>query len=221
MKKVKKKAKAASSSNKELKNPGKTTRELVVKTAIDCLVESHLHGLRYSQISKMADIPQPLMGYHFPTLESLMMEMVQSELEKLKVLSTQAVEKHTDAPKKALEAYIRVPFELSQKDKGFRAVWSAFYHLAVIQDDFRDLNRTVRTVGRERITNLLTMTLASERRFPSKMSDLTQLAIAIQGIVTGFAFMAATQTDGDYKQMADLAVKMSFNLIDNSFSINR
>lgn len=185
----------------------------MLDAAVESLIQSNIHGLKYSQIAKSAGVTQALMGYHFPSLDELLFELVQMEIVKLKNISMESVERHMDNPAKALESYIRAPFVLAEKDPGFRAVWSCFYHLATIHPTFSDLNRSIRLMGRERILNLITMVLAKDKSLPKKMDQLGDLAVSVQGVITGYGFVASCETDGQFKKMADLAVRASFALL--------
>jgi AcrR family transcriptional regulator len=197
---------------------GKRTRENLLQAAIQSLVENHLYGLRFAQISKIAEVPQPLMDYHFPSLEALLMEMITHQLDKYKIASIEAIQTYQNKPRKMLEAYIRVTFELSGSDAGFRAVWSSYYHLATVNKNFADFNRAVRRTGNERLVQLVSAVIESEKRRHSTSAKLVQeTATAIQGIITGYGFMAAAESNGDFKGLADLAVKASFQVLEANF----
>jgi AcrR family transcriptional regulator len=197
---------------------GKRTRENLLQAATQSLVENHLYGLRFAQISKIAEVPQPLMDYHFPSLEALLMEMITHQLDKYKIASLEAIQTHQNKPRKMLDAYIRVTFELSESDAGFRAVWSSYYHLATVNKNFADFNRAVRRTGNERLVQLVSAVIQAEKRRHSTSAKLVQeTATAIQGIITGHGFMAAAESSGDFKGLADLAVKASFQVLEANF----
>lgn len=199
---------------------GIRTRETLLKAAIQSLTESHVYGLRFAQISKIAKVPQPLLDYHFPSLEALLTEMVAYELEKFKNLSVEAIEANAAKPRRALEAYIRVGFQLAQEDAGFRAVWTAYYHLTTVNKNFAAFNRTVRQTGHQRIMALVGAVAQSEKRKNAgSPKPIAETATNIQGIITGYGFMAAAETDGEFKALADLAVKASFQLLEANFPL--
>lgn len=189
------------------------THQFLLQTAAKSLVQNGVHGLRYSQIAKMADVPQPLMGYHFPTHDALMMEMIQVEVEKLRHLSTESIEKHSDSPAQALRAYIQTPFLLCKKDAQFRAVWTAFLHLTTVNRSFAELNRQLQSFGKERIRNLITLTLAMERKLPDSMAQLDSWSTAVQGVVTGMTIMVGTVPEGDFEEMAEQAVHAAMAIL--------
>lgn len=186
--------------------------------AIQSLADNNIYGLRFAQISKLAGVPQPLIDYHFPSLEALLNEMIAFQLEKYKYLSIEAIEANASKPRRALEAYIRVIFELAGSDPGFRAVWSAYFHLTTVSPNFATSNRSARQTGTERLATLIAGVVRSEgRKHAGKKSAMQALALAIQGIMTGFSYMAATELDGEFMGMADLAVKASFQLLEVNF----
>lgn len=190
------------------------TRAKLLNAATECLVKYNVAGLRFSQIAKMAKVPQPLMDYHFPSLDFLMNEMVLQQLEKFRAVMVGPMEKYANNPKKALAAYIASPYALIEKDAGFRAVWTLFYHLASNHRGFADLNREVRKLGRERIMALVTMTLATERKKRAVTTqELSDYALQIQGIVIGFGFLAAAESDIDFKKVADASVDAAFKVL--------
>lgn len=181
-------------------------------------MDSSVHGLRFSQIAKIAEVPQPLLDYHFPSMEALLMEMSLFQIEKLKLLSLEAIQANANKPRKMLEAYIRAPFELSLKDKGFSVTWSAFYHLANSNKEFADFNAGVIKLGQERIGAMITAIVQAEKRKNAGKSNLVHdLAFCIQGNMSGYCALAASQSKGDLTESADLAVKASFQLLEANF----
>jgi AcrR family transcriptional regulator len=194
------------------------TRETLVQVAIQSLCDSHVHGLRFSQISKIAQVPQPLLDYHFPTMEALLGEMVSHQLDRLKTAGVAALEKNSKSPRKALTAYIRAPFELAAGDPGFRAVWSCYYHLATVNKAFKEFSREVRDGETRRIASTLEILIKYEKRqAPAKKKRVSDTATCIQGITAGFAYMAAADTSGEFKDMGDLAVKAALQIVDVNF----
>ena len=193
------------------------TRSKILKMASRCLVEDGIQSLRYAQIAKRAKVPQALMGYHFPNIDALLIEMVQLELIKLKDLSVERVERNASNPKKALISYIKAPFDLAATDLEFRATWSAFYHLATVNENFAKLNASIRETGRDRIMNLLTMVLATEGYLTGNnlmsREKLIELATVVQGIITGLCMISATATKNEFKQIGELAVKSSLQAL--------
>lgn len=192
---------------------GKETRSKILLAAMDSLVEQNVHGLRFAQIAKRAHVVQPLMDYHFPNLESLLMEMVMFQIEQLREASTQAIESNIGNPYRALAAYIRAPFVVTERDARFRAVWSCFYHLAAIHEHFAVLNGSIRSVGRDRILALVKGCVEFENsrqnRKPSAPiaeAEFLKVAVGIQGLITGLGFITGTDPKANAAEMADLAV---------------
>jgi AcrR family transcriptional regulator len=199
---------------------GLETREKLVLAAVTALSESGVTGLRHARVAKIAGVPQPLLDYHFKSLDDLIMAMVDHEVGKLKAASVEAIERHSQNPRKALAAYIQAPFELSARDRGFCAVWSAFHHLAVVNRLFADSNRTGREIGHERIQMLIQNVLLREGRSTKAPRQLTsEVATAIQALITGGMFIAMAESDGDFAHVTKSVVQSADRLIDASFPL--
>lgn len=209
--KIKKKKESQSAPIRIESHRGIETRQKILTVTGQIISQDGIQNIRYAQIAKIAKIPQALLGYHFPNLDVLLLELVQNELEKLKMLSVENTEKYASTPKKALEAYIRTPFELADKDKIFNAIWTAFYHLSSVNNEFSLLNLRIRNTGRERILNLITMVLATEGQLMGKKQisreELILQSSQIQGIITGLCIMAMSEAHSDFSRSADLAVQ--------------
>ncbi len=194
------------------------TRENLVQVAIQSLCDSHVHGLRFSQISKIARVPQPLVDYHFPTLEALLGEMVSRELDRLQSAGVEALAKHAKLPRRALTAYIRAPFELARADAGFRAVWSCYYHLATVNPLFKKFSADLRKTETDRIAEVLSGLIREEKRAtPPKKKRIEDTATCIQGITAGFAYLAASGDGPEFEGLGDLAVKAALQIVDVNF----
>lgn len=197
---------------------GAQTRQKVLNTTRELLATEGIHNLRFAHIAKKAKVPQALMGYHFPTYEALLIEVVIIELEKLKVFTVDRVEQNSTHPKKALAAYIRAPFEMAVIDKTARAVWTAFYHLATISPEFAELNLAIRKTGLERILNLVTMTIATEKVATNSQqlfnhAQLLGLARAVHGLITGLLVIATTEANQNIDELREVAVQSCFQLL--------
>jgi AcrR family transcriptional regulator len=189
------------------------TRQKLVLAATESLVKYNLNGLRFSQIAKMAKVPQPLMDYHFPNLDSLLNEMFLLQVAKLKEVMLTPMEHYASNPKKALAAYVGSVFVLSEKDPGFRAVWSLFYHLASTHPQFAAMNAELRKTGRERVAGLVSMTLMMEsKRAKYTPQMLARFAEQIQSIVIGYGFIA-TEPGADSKKLSAAAVDACFRIL--------
>lgn len=192
---------------------GLKTYDKLVKAAIELATKSDIGSVRFADISRVANVPPPLISYHFPSPQALQIAMIQHELKKLMELSVSAIEKHQKNPRKALEAYILAPFELSKKDLEFRSVWTGYYHLVTVQEKVAMFNTSVQTTGHERIINLINSIFANEGLLLKKGRSIRQLASSIQGIITGYGFSAATHTSHDFKWWGTLAIADTADLI--------
>lgn len=197
---------------------GQQTRENLVLAGIQALTQTNVYSLRISHVTKVAGVAQPLFDYHFQGLDDLLMAMVMYQLQRVKIAATAAIESNSTNPRKALEAYIQVYYDLGDADHGFRAVWSGYYHLTQTNKAFADLNRVVRETGRDRIVMLVQAILAREGR-KIKQPGITTLYVAnaIQSMITGGTFIAGAETGGDFKVMGETNIRAANDLIDFNF----
>lgn len=196
---------------------GVITRKRILGVAARTIAAEGIFNLKFAHIAKDANVPQALMGYHFPNVESLLVELLQREIVKLRDLSVERVERSAKEPKKALAAYIRAPFDLAAKDPEFRAIWTALHHLATVNPIFADIDMQIRKMGCERILNLITMVLATEGYLLGQThigrDDLLRLATSVRGLILGLCLGAAADSPADFKKAGDLAVASSFKLL--------
>lgn len=189
------------------------TRQKILKVAAKIIAAGGVHTLRMTDVAREAKIPVPLLSYHYPTQDALYLELIQGALEQLKVHSVQALEKYPNDPVKALRGYIRAPMEVASKDPVFRSIWMYFYHLSASSPKFEEANMLIRVVGRERILGLVSLIHEKHGNKKHQM-NLTELAFCIQGIMTGFVIMAATEPNSNYDLIADRAVKACMSLLE-------
>lgn len=190
------------------------TYEKLVACAIKQLANTDIGHIRFSQISKITKIPQSLIDYHFPSLQSLQMAMIQHEFQKGLAVSIAAIEKNQKNPRKALEAYMQAPFLLADKDKEFCAVWTGYFHLITIHKEMAMFNSVLQNNARERITNLVNAILVSERLQLHKQHTAMELSYSILGIMTGYSLMAITNANGSLVEWAKKAVVDGMVLFD-------
>lgn len=190
------------------------TRQKILKVAAKIIADGGAHTLRMTDIAREAKIPVPLLSYHYPTQDALYLELIQGALEQLKVYSIQALEKYPNDPLKALKGYIRAPMEVASKDAVFRSIWMYFYHLSASSKKFEETNAVIRVVGRERILGLVSLIHEKHGNKKHQM-NLLETAYAIQGIMTGYVIMAATEPNSNYDLIADRAVKACLVLLES------
>jgi AcrR family transcriptional regulator len=191
----------------------KDRRKKIVETAIACFIKNGISDTRLSEIASLAKIDQPLINYYFPTLDSLYTEIVKVLLEDLANFSTKGFESNSADPIKIMTEYIRGPFEWSQTRKGYFSLWMYFYHLASYSESFTQLNTLIRENGRNRISMIIYKGL--EKGVFRLPSDLTvnEMAILIQGIISGNTILAGTEGGLKWNQVTELSIKTILNLL--------
>jgi len=104
-------------------------------------------------------------------------------------------------------------FEWSQKNKSLAMVWIYFYHLSCYNPRFSTMNKTIREIGRDRIALLLYKGIEQKKIKLKKDLTVPDLAIAIQGIITGHGILALSEQGGDSQKMAKNAISIIKSLL--------
>lgn len=191
----------------------KKGKDRIIEAAVACFIEKGVAQTKISEIAAKAKVHQPLIGYHFPTIEDLHKDVILFVLEGLKKTSTDAISSNESSPKNALEAYIRAPFVWMKKNPGHFSLWMYFYYLATRSSVFRDLNNEIRRIGRERIEKLLYRGIEAQLFHLQPGRSVSSTAAAIQGAMTGNSIMAGTEENLTIQQGADLTVAFALSMI--------
>lgn len=178
-------------------------RHLIIEAAITCFIKHGVVATTFKQIAKEAKVHQPLIGYYFPTFDSLFAAVVERILVDLRDISVEAIEGAGSDTKKALLEYSVAPLHWEQKRPGFSGLWTFFYHMASYQPMFKAMNDSIRRVGRERISLLLYKYQEEKRLKLKKGWSVDRLAYVIQAQITGGALMTVTETS-DLKEATAL-----------------
>lgn len=179
----------------------------IVQAAMKLFIEQGVAQTKMAEIADKAGVDQPLIRYYFPTLDSLYAEVVAVALEDLKQASLQAVAQAGSDPGQLLVNYVRAPFEWGSRNPGPGSLWLYFYYLASFNPQFSLLNRTIRETGRDRITVMLYTGIEKGAfRLPPGLS-VPELALALQGLITGNTIMAFTEGHNDWPRFADATCK--------------
>ncbi len=182
-------------------------RRKIVLAAAECFLEFGISETRLSEVAKRAGVDPPLVHYYFPSVDQLQMAVIQTIfLEDLKAESVAAIQSHANAPLDALFAYARAPFLWAKRSPGPFALTMYFYYLAAHREPYRLLNQEIRDVGRERIKMLLYAAQEKSGFKLPKGCSVTEMAIWIQGLITGNTILAATEKNLDLVEMADRTV---------------
>lgn len=185
---------------------GTQTYNKLILCGLKLLTETDLGQIRFAQISKISKVPQSLIDYHFPSMQSFQMAMIQYKMNQLFALTLNTLEKYKANGRKALEAYVKVPFQFAIEDKEFSAVWTAYNHLISVNTDFATFNSTVQKNGHERIMNLIRSLLVDEKSKLNTDFILEDLAHQIHGIIMGYTMMAVTHKERNYLKWQKLAL---------------
>lgn len=188
------------------------TREAILQAASEIIAEVGLHNIKSKDIAKRAKIPAALFSYHYPSMDALLNDLILQQLEKVKIISLEALQKYPHDPLKALLSYVRAPFITAERDKVFRAIVSYFYHMTTIDERYTEMNAQIRRIGRERILGLVSLVLEKRSEKLGKPAlGLMETTVAIQGVMTGLFVMACTEShipgQYDFKSCEETAVR--------------
>ncbi len=188
-------------------------KQKIVQAAIKCFIKSGVAQTRMNDIALEAGVDQPLIHYYFPNIDALYSDVINHVLEDLKAYSLRAVDKGESDPIKVLSSYILGPFEWGKKKPGYVSLWVYFYYLSSYQASFNQLDSTIREVGRSRISVMIYSGIEKGVfKKPTSMS-VSELALAIQGIITGNGIIACTEKGTAWTVAGDNAVKASLALL--------
>jgi AcrR family transcriptional regulator len=178
-------------------------KQKIVQAAIHCFIKQGVSQAKMNEIAAFAGVDQPLIHYYFPTLDSLYAEVIQQVLESLKQATIDAITKNPKDVVKTLEDYLRVPFQWAHKNPGLASIWLYFYHLASYNPTFLQMNNAIRENGRSRITVIIYSGMEKNIFSIPKGMTVNQVALNIQGLLTGNTIMSATENTGDWKKTAE------------------
>jgi AcrR family transcriptional regulator len=191
-------------------------RQLIVDAAARLFAKQGIVGTTFREIAKEAGVHQPLIGYYFPTFESLFMAVTEMILEDIRRQSIEAIEKAKVDPDKTLQDYIRAPLHWQKNRPEYRLLWTFFYHLCTYQPAFRELNNSIRKIGKERIMLLLYKYQEALHLRLKKTWTMEQLALAIQTQMTGASVHAVTEKS-DFDEVAKLCHLTINSLLESAF----
>lgn len=143
-------------------------------------------------IAKMARVDHPLVKYYFPQINELHLEIFQIIVNDLKDHVLDKIPSASKSPKELLKNYINSYFDWGNKNPIFVSLYLFFYYQASFKKEFVDLNSSVRQTGRNRIEAMLYEGCA-KKAFKIKPDDVPNVAVSIQGLLTGNMVMAYTE----------------------------
>lgn len=198
---------------KRISKKGPSTRERIIASALECFIAEGVLGTNVSSIAKKLGVPHPLVLYHYPTLQGLYLDMVLFIVEDIKDVTMKALMKNHKDPKEALCAYVRVPFQWAQKNPGMFSALMFFYYQSSFSKPFMDLNTQLRQTGRERISTLLYEGIAKGKYPRIKSTQVENLALEIQSLITGGTILSSTEQGLSKKLSMELTVARVMNML--------
>jgi AcrR family transcriptional regulator len=170
-----------------------SAKSKILEAALTCFVKTGIGNTRIKDIAVEAGVDQPLIHYYFPTLDSLYKDIIEIVLNHLKEHSIAAFSRNINDPAKMLASYIRAPFSWAEKNQGYFSIWMYFYYLASFNPFFTQVSSVIRETGRDRISVILYRGIESGHFKIQKGQTVKDLAINIQGLITGNTIMAGSE----------------------------
>lgn len=201
---------------KTRKKPQVDRRSLILDAAIRLFAKQGVIGTTFREIAKEAGVHQPLIGYYFPTFESLFKAVVEIILEDLKRTALEPFERVKGDIKQAFAEYIRAPILWRTRRPEYSLLWTFFYHLSSYQPMFLQINQGIRKMGRERITLLLYRYQENHKLRLKPSWKIDDLAYMIQIQITGAAIHSVTETK-KAEELAALCESAVYALMDSAF----
>jgi AcrR family transcriptional regulator len=173
--------------------PQVSKKEQIIESALKCFFKNGVAGTRFKEIADGANVDQPLIHYYYPHFDALFTDVVAKVLESLKQTTFEWLEKNPNDPMKTLRNYCFAPFDWIKKEPGLFSIWLYFYHLSSFHPEFSKLDISVREGGRDRISFLLYRGLEKGVFQKSENTTVREMALLIQGLITGNSIMAGTE----------------------------
>lgn len=183
---------------------GAPKKQLIVQGAIRTFLRVGISDTKTKDIAHEAGVDQPLINYYYPTFDALFIDVFREVGDNLREVTIQYALRQPNNPVETLKNYILAPFDWASKNPGFFSIWLYFYHLAATKDSFAQLDTAIRTGGRERISLLIYEGIEKRKFQIPAGSSVTEMAILIQGLITGNTIMAGTETPTQFKQFSKM-----------------
>jgi len=184
----------------------------ILESAIQCFIEGGIAHTRMIDVAKKAGVNQPLVSYYFPTLDSLYVEVIQFVLKKVHDEVLENITPKSDRPVQILTHYIEAHFAWAQENSGYFSIGLYFYYLASFHQTFQELNDRIRQTGRDRIAAILYRGIEAKTFWVPAGMRVDQLALIIQGLITGNVILAATEKLIPWKECCALTVRTDLDL---------
>lgn len=177
-------------------------RKKILKAAYELMCKKGVAQTSINEVAKKSKTSHPLVTYHFPNIDQLYVGVLKEVLEEMREVTIKAVEVNAASPSKMLKDYCEVLFHWAVEHEDKIKLFMYFYYLASVDSQFREMNDSIRKIGRERVENILVKGMAFgdfQKRSPEQTRAL---ATFIQGVVTGNLLMAVSENTLPLKEAA-------------------
>ena len=177
-------------------------RERIIRVALKVFSEEPIATVRLSDIARLAKLSRPLVTYYYSHTDALFYDVILHILEEMRRMTIASIERPADGVRETLRNYFDGYFEWREQKPKSYSLWLYFYYLASFSPDFRKLNDEVRSVGRDRIRQLIYRGIATRELSEALLPEIDDLAMQIQGTLTGNLTLVATESLAESGAMA-------------------
>src|SRR4051794_7840040 len=123
-------------------------RSRLIVAALEVFTEKGIGHTKMADIAARARLDQALLRYHFPSLDSLYLEVFREVVSGEEGISEGFSRVATKSPLDALRAYVTGYFEWGAKNRKRLSLFQYFYYLASYHPEFTRINDERRAMGR-------------------------------------------------------------------------
>ncbi|OFZ81751.1 MAG: hypothetical protein A2583_12405 [Bdellovibrionales bacterium RIFOXYD1_FULL_53_11] len=199
---------------KHKKHPPKgSVKERIIDTAIRLLSEKGVSETAMLDIARASFTDHQLVYYYFPSITRLHYEVVMRIMNELKGAMLEGIIEHGGNARHDMEKYITSTFEWARNNPGRMSLWIFFYYKASTGGEFKTLNDAFRRTGRERIGALVAKGVGDGVYKRLNADAIRAVSTQIQGLITGNAIMAATESGIDHMDFAAKTYKTVMGML--------
>ncbi len=164
-------------------------REKILDAATRLFLAQGVIGTQMKEVAKLADVDQSLIGYYFPSLDSLFAEVMQTRIQRFNDYVLDAVSSQKRSVRGLLEIYTLSFFRWFSENPEEARLIEYFIYLAMLREPFTSTHESFRRKGRERLAGYVFQGIAQGEFRKSakgkKKVDGEKIARQIQGVIMG------------------------------------
>lgn len=190
----------------------KDKKTAIVEAALKLFIKNGIAETKMKQVAEVAGVDQPLIHYYFREMDQLYLEVIEKVGQHLTESSAGIASAEKD-PAKVMKAYLVGTLNWPRENAGYFSIWIYFYYLASFHPVFSALNKKYREEGRQRIELFIYRGLEAGVYLLTPGSSVSDIALNIQGLLTGNAIIAATEDAVDWDWISQQTLSGCFRML--------